>query len=725
MERSYARFYAIRELRARPKTFLPLFAICFGVMLLMGNLLIYAQCQRTSDAAYYRVETQLILPDLTDGEVDALRQMAEIRQVDAVKVDGGYIAYVELIDRLATDPNAICTMLPTCIERLQLQDRSTAYEVFMRNYAQNPAYAYDHTNMINSAYVDALRETAFAPETLLLVFVAALVLFAAVVLVYAMKLSRSRKEYACLMGLGLTRRGIWAIQMWQGFWLITLGYVPSQLLAILSMKVVSVLSTRIYPHFRGNTVLLFDVPWLLLLILYGVNLLAVALGIFVCLRAWKGQTLTGLLNDSGTKISFVAESARKFLSSGSFDGYGAIWQKRNRKTIRPMLVLFLCLLLFPSLLAGICLVGMASGEQRDMTAIVSVIGTNKNEGRISFALLEDFASIPGVSHLSTSTTVGHRRQIEGAVRYDSSHGFSAVTDRETVSVVPLVATFLMEESPTDGTVWVSPDFPGDVGDTMQIGSVTAVIEQKTEELRSSPNAWEDYMDYPVLLPLSLSEALFGEPITGANCRVTVQSDLPDEEIDGLLSTLFTLVGDDSVYLNEHDRYLRSTREQDVLLTNLYYQNRVANIKNTFMGLFLLTQTVYLLLCAAVVIGGTLGFQLDRRRGEYAVLRALGLSDASLQRISDRFCRPLFRYGIPILYPIMVVLISLLDDTITIVTEPYLHMTGTHNFVEYVISYGILSVLLYLLYATTARHTSRKTTSEMLAVPLAVAVKERE
>lgn len=260
---------------------------------------------------------------------------------------------------------------------------------------------------------------------------------------------------------------------------------------------------------------------------------------------------------------------------------------------------------------------------------------------------------------------------------------------------------------------------------MQIGSVTAVIEQKTEELRSSPNAWEDYMDYPVLLPLSLSEALFGEPITGANCRVTVQSDLPDEEIDGLLSTLFTLVGDDSVYLNEHDRYLRSTREQDVLLTNLYYQNRVANIKNTFIGLFLLTQTVYLLLCAAVVIGGTLGFQLDRRRGEYAVLRALGLSDVSLQRLSDRFCRPLFRYGIPILYPIMVVLISLLDDTITIVTEPYLHLTGTHNFVEYVISYGILSVLLYLLYATTARHTSRKTTSEMLAVPLAVAVKERE
>lgn len=725
MERSYARFYAIRELRARPKTFLPLFAICFGVMLLMGNLLIYAQCQRTSDAAYYRVETQLILPDLTNEEVDALRQMAEIRQVDAVKANGGYIAYVELIDRLATDPGAICSMLPKCIERLQLQDRSATYEFFMQNYAKNPAYAYDHTNMINTSYVDALRETAFAPETLLLVLVAALALFATVVLVYAMKLSRSRQEYACLLGMGLSTRGIWAIQMWQGFWLITVGYVPSQFLAILSMKIVSVLSTRIYPHFRGNTVLLFDVPWLLLLFMYGMNLLAVALGILVCLRSWKKQTLTGLLNDSGTKIPFVAESAGKFLSSGSFDGYGAIWQKRNRKTVRPMLVLFLCLLLFPSLLAGICISGMLSNSQNDMTEIVTMIGTGQNEGRISFALLEDVANVPGVSHLSTSTTVGHRRQIEGAVRYDSIHGFSAVTETETVSAEPLVATFLMEEAPADGTVWVSPDFPGEVGDTIQIGSVTAVIGQKTAELRSSPNAWADYIDYPVLLPLALAEALYGEPITGASCRVTVHSDLPEEEIDGLLSTLFTLVGDDSVYLNEHDRFLRSTREQDVLLVNLYYQNRVYSIKNTFMALFLLTQTVYLLLCAAVVIGGTLGFQLDRRRGEYAVLRALGLSDNALYRLSDRFCRPLFRYGIPILYPIMVVLISILDDTIAIATEPYLHLTGTHNFVEYIISYGILSVLLYLLYATTARRTSRKATCEMLAVPLAVAVKERE
>lgn len=231
------------------------------------------------------------------------------------------------------------------------------------------------------------------------------------------------------------------------------------------------------------------------------------------------------------------------------------------------------------------------------------------------------------------------------------------------------------------------------------------------------------MYYPILLPLALAEELYGEPITGAFCHVTVYSDASD--IDGLLSALFTLAGDTKVYLNEHDRYLHGTREQEVMLTNLYYQNRVYAIKDMFTGLFVLVQTIYLLLCAAVVVGGTLRFQLSRRGGEYAVLRSLGLPNDALHRLSDRFCKPLFRYVIPTLYPILVLLISTMDDTITIQLEPYLHMTGTRNFVEYVVSYSILTVFLYLLYAITASRTSRNTTEEMLAVPLAEAVKERE
>lgn len=616
MEKSYTRFYALREMRARPKTFLPLFAIFFGVMLLMGNLLIYAQCQMTSDAAYYRVETQLIFPDLTDTEVEQLRRMSEVRQVEAVQSENGYIGYVELIDRLATDANAICTTLPKLIERLHLEDRSATYANFMRYYAENPAYAYDHTSMINAQYVDALRQSLFEPSTLLLMLIAALMLLAVTVLVFSMKISQSRKEYACLMGMGMGRRGIWSIQMWQGFLLVTAGYIPSQLLAILTMKIVSVLSYRIYPHFRGNTVILFDVPWLVLLLLYGLYLLAVAVGILLCLRSWKGQTLTEMLNDSGTKIPFVQESAEKFLSSGSFEGYGKLWQKRNRKTIRPMLVLFLLLILFPSLIAGMAMAMLEPDDDKD--AIVSITPTT--DGEISLALLEEMANIPGVTKISTYATVGRSRQIEGSVQY-GNQGVSVVTESSTTVVgAPLIATFLMEEVPADGTVWVSEDFPGNVGDTIRVDTVTAVIERKTEELRSSLSFAGDHVKYPILLSLSLAEELYGEPITHAHLYGRLYSDLPETEIDGLLDTLFQLVGDTKVYLNEHDRWLHGGKELDVYLTNLYYENRVNDIQNTFMGLFLLVQTIYLLLCAAVVIGERFGSSCP---GEVANMRYCG------------------------------------------------------------------------------------------------------
>lgn len=81
--------------------------------------------------------------------------------------------------------------------------------------------------------------------------------------------------------------------------------------------------------------------------------------------------------------------------------------------------------------------------------------------------------------------------------------------------------------------------------------------------------------------------------------------------------------------------------------------------------------------------------------------------------------------IPTLYPLLVLLMSTMDDTITIRVEPNLHLTGMHNFLEYVVCYGILSIVLYLLYATTAKRTFQRTTEEMVSVPLAEAVKERE
>ena len=51
-KRSFALMYALRELKHRKKTFIPVICIAAGVMILMTTLLIYFQSEYTSDLAY-------------------------------------------------------------------------------------------------------------------------------------------------------------------------------------------------------------------------------------------------------------------------------------------------------------------------------------------------------------------------------------------------------------------------------------------------------------------------------------------------------------------------------------------------------------------------------------------------------------------------------------------------------------------------------------------------
>ena len=67
--RSFPRFLALREMRRRLRTYLPMFCIYFGVMLLLFNLFIYTESRIQSDILYYKVNTQWILPELTDAEI--------------------------------------------------------------------------------------------------------------------------------------------------------------------------------------------------------------------------------------------------------------------------------------------------------------------------------------------------------------------------------------------------------------------------------------------------------------------------------------------------------------------------------------------------------------------------------------------------------------------------------------------------------------------------------
>ena len=412
MVKNYVRFYALREMRARPKTFLPLFAIFFGVMLLMGNLLIYFHCELVSDAAYYKVETQIILPDLTDEEVRHLRQVDYVKQAEAVPdADNTYTAYVELTDDRSGELLRIQDALLDLLERLALKERSDPYIHFFRMY-ENPTKqrdAFTSTQLLNRLYINALRDSLFSPGTIVLACIAALMLFAVTVLVYRMKIEQASKEYACLVGMGMSLAQLGKIQYLQGFVLLTAAYIPSQLLAIGTMKVVSLLSYRIYPEFDGNQAILFDIPWGTLGILYLLYLAAALFGLFLCLHPYRTKTVSAILSGAADKVPFVEKSSVKFLCRGDFDDYGNVWKQRSRRNVWPIMGLFFCLILFPAFLFGGFLTGINDlGELSDSGSRVicrfQAYGNTAAERGTPLTLLQELSEMEEIERLEIALT---------------------------------------------------------------------------------------------------------------------------------------------------------------------------------------------------------------------------------------------------------------------------------------------------------------------------------
>ena len=72
--RSFPRFLALREMRRRPRTYLPMFCIYFGVMLLLFNLFIYTESRIQSDILYYKVNTDLTIACAEKAKADGVGQ---------------------------------------------------------------------------------------------------------------------------------------------------------------------------------------------------------------------------------------------------------------------------------------------------------------------------------------------------------------------------------------------------------------------------------------------------------------------------------------------------------------------------------------------------------------------------------------------------------------------------------------------------------------------------
>ncbi len=741
--KSYVRFYAFREMKSRPRTFLPLLAIFFGVILLVGNLLIWFQCELVSDVAYYRVKAQLILPDIREEEVPVLEALPWVNAVEAVPAGTGYTCYVDLTEDVVTRYDKVQNSLYSTIERMDLGDRSMEYVRFWTNIHNDEmrAKAYDMTKLINANYIQALRQSLFQPSTMMLAGMAMAMLFAVTVLVYRMKLAQSRAEYACLTGMGMTVRDLGRMQTMQGWLILTVTYIPASLLAMGTMWVVSEVSKGLYPAFDGNQALQYSIPWLTIGILYVLYLVAIWLGIQLCMVPFRKQSVSAMLKGDVDKIPFIEKSSGAFLSQGSFDGYGKLWKKRNRRNLVPVMVLFGCLILLPAFIFGGFMDGLEEifdreqdGEQVVCTLSATGISLEGAYG-VPYSVVQELATLPVVTEVSyggmpQSPATGIASPVKGDLYY------MHIEDKEA-------KVWLIAPLATDGTetvyaglapdeIIVGEDWLCEIGDTVTLQwngrTETARIGGKIPGLKGfSPTYDQSRVMMQTAISIELFTALTGEDTVYLNSNAYVSADVTDETVEDVLDTIAIAMGDTKVYLNDYDRILHNTKEKGYIIHNAYYNNRIGNIQGAFLSLFFLTQAAYLMLCAAAVIGTTVGFQLRRRKNEFAILRALGLMEEKLHELGQSYAGVLFRYVVPVLYPVLVLLLWTSNPDAGIRTDDYgnTYIGALGALKTALWSYAVTCVLLFLLYSGTSWLASRGAVRDMVSVPLASAVKERE
>ena len=719
--RSFPRFLALREMRRRPRMYLPMFCIYFGVMLLLFNLFIYTESRIQSDILYYKVNTQWILPELTDAEITVLRAEEDVQAVEAVADGyGTYTAYVTLVPEKDHSVHEICRSLCDTLTRMQLWERSAVYKNAKRISDELGVDHLYNGALVNAQYLSALSESLFQPSMLLLSFLSAGMIFAVTVFLYRMKLAQSAKEYAVLRGMGMTMRTLRQIQFGQANAILTLSFFPSLGLSVGTMALICHLTTKLFPDYHGNTVLYLGIPWGTIAFLWVVWSLAVFIAIFLCTRMFRQKTVTELSHGAAEEISYVEKSDGKFLNGGGLKRYETLWRKRNRKKLTRTAVLCLLLVLFPGLIFSVFLtMRMTRGKVKNIPlaeneVYVYRLESNKEEG-ISTNLLEDLAALPGVSRLYARSFSFLPENTAMCPKY--------VTVRVNGASYPALCvntTAALRDMPSPGAVWVCADFPGNSGDTIRLsvdgyGTVEAVIEKKDETIAGRENQFRGY-EYTIFIGSDVYCSLYGTTAPRFDAFVNVLADTTVQSPEDTVAEIERFLGYDRVYQNEHERYLHDHMERPYTVTNAYYENQITEIKDTFFELFILIQTFYLLLCAAAVIASVTAFDLSRRESEFATLRAMGVEKAALSgQITGFGCLPIARF-LPALYPLLVILSCIMDDGVGFAQKPFsngLYFQGAKLLAGYLIGDLVAVGILAVLYLGAAYLAGRRTGKKML------------
>lgn len=716
--RSFPRFLALREIHRRPRTYLPMFFIYFGVMLLLFNLFIYVDSRIKSDILYYKVDTEWILPALTDTEISDLRINRNVKAVEAVADgNGSNTAFVSLIPETDHSIHQICSVLCETLSQMELWNRNDVYKNAKVLYDKLGADALSESNLVNTRYMFALSESLFQPSMIYLSLLSAGMIFAVTVFLYQMKLAQSVREYAVLRGMGMTMRTLRQMQFWQAISILTISYLLSLGLSLGTMAFISHLSKNLFPGYHGNTVLRMSIPWAVIVFLWFLWNLSVFLAVYLCTRMFQKRTITELSHGAGEEIAFVEKSDIRFLNSGGIARYETLWRKRSRKSLRRTSIMCLLLILFPGFLFSI-LLSMCMTESSWLTiplteneVYVYRLEPSRTEEGIPFSLLEELAALPGVERLYSRSYAF----IPENTAMCPGTGTAYREEGSTVLILPLHSAPVLCDTPSPDMVWVGVDFPGEAGDAIRISidgyaSVEAVIEKKDPAIPGHDNWFRGY-EYEVLLGENVYCSIYGTPEPLFDSFIEIIADTGAQSPDITLEGIEQFLGYNRIYKNEHDRFLHDSIERPYTVRNVYIENQIVEITETFLELFLLTEIVYLLFCAAAVIGSVTAFQLNRREREFATLRAMGVPKSELAGRITRFgCIPIVQF-LPLLYPLFVLLSCIMDDNVRFVQNSITlewHFEGMQMFIGYLIGDLTAVVILAVLYLGTAYFVGIKT-----------------
>ena len=733
--------YALRELKHRKKTFIPVICIAAGVMILMTNILVYMQSRYTTDLAYYKTDTHLIMPNIKPDEADLMETLEYVDSVDRTADGSGYICYVKLKDEYLTDFRKYAD----CGVRIMHDLRLTNREPYDNYLSRVERYGYTDNSFIggglfNYMYIDLMTEPpVFTPPMLTLILLSFLTHLAAVWLVFSMKVRRGRDEFASMRAMGASMKELRQINQIEAVGITAVMFLPSLAISLGSVKLVCVLSQNLYPDFGMNSLLTFDAPWSMIIVSFLAYILAAYTAVFIVTRHLKANTITELTLGTDQKIPFVERSSMKLINSSDFRPYSRIERKRTFKNNLPIQILFSMLILFPMLIAGPVseMVASLALSSSPFSTVYSFESSMKTETRISVpqSLVEHVLSLDGIvgaGHSAMTSVLPHSVHVSGIP--DEYQGFPLTSNFSLCSELFDSA----ENVPAIGTCFAPAEL-FEVGDKITLGSGKNAYSLTVSEVREglfSDWTTAPYKRYNITILIS-AETLadfmgWDEP----RYQFVTFSCEKGRELE-LIPQIEACAGYKLGYVNDHERQLRQMSEMEFTGSAVYIERHISNLYSMFVFTFLLAETLYLLICASSVIASTTAYEVSGRTKEFSVLRALGMHSGDIHKLSA--VKQLLGIVLMItLTFVFLVLISLWNDsTVRDSVADRLLRENTYDgifsgivrffipIVHFAKYYLPVTLMALLGYGSCAFTASWKTVGAMLRKPVAECVKNKE